>query len=105
YLKNIYVSCANILKAVQQCGSYPVNKSAPKISSYKNNREFVDLIGLDEGNSFKKFIESSKSAGHNYKSLGIFHKHYFSYKKVIKIDVFITVDIWIIMLFKGKMNI
>ena len=62
-------------------------------------------MGLYQGEGLKKFIQGSKSAGQNNKTLGVFDKHQFANKKVIKIQKLVGIDVGIVRLFKRQINV
>src|SRR5690606_11564114 len=104
-LHQIHILGMDILKTVEQSGFAPLEQAAPKFRTYQNNREFIDFMSLDKRNGFKKFIQSAEAAREDHKSLGVFYKHHLSHKKILKIQIFILVDVGIMMLFKRQVDI
>src|SRR5690606_2399541 len=101
----IQIFCIHIIVSFQKCRFYPFKKSSPKFASNKNQWKFINFMGLDQRQSFEQLIKCTKTTWHYHKTLGVFYEHYFSNKEIIKIDAFIAVYIWIVMLFKRKCNI
>src|SRR5512137_240244 len=83
----------------------PIKKAFPVLFTNKNNGEFPDFTGLDQCNGFKKFIECSKTARQNNKTLGILHEHHFSDKEMIECDQLISINERIGALLKRKVDI
>ena len=77
----------------------PADQPAPVIFPHKYNRKLPDLPGLNKCYSFKKLIKGPETARQYNETLGVFHKHYFSYKKMVECDQFVGIDvrIWLLL--------
>src|SRR5699024_5312707 len=89
----------------QQLFFYPLQESAPIFRTHQNNRKTFYFAGLDKGHSFKKLVHGAKASGHHNITLRILHEHYFTYKKILKLQEFVFIYIRIVKLFKGKIYI
>src|SRR5437588_6344500 len=83
----------------------PFKQAAPIINTHKNDWETGNFTGLYQSNSFEGFVHGAKTSRKDNKSLRVFHKHYFSDEEVIKLQQLITVDIFVMKLFEGQLNI
>src|SRR5690606_26716429 len=100
----VQIRCTN-RTGFQQGIPYPIDQTAPKLGADQDNRKFLDLMGLYQGDGLKEFVQGTEPAGHDYKSLGILDEHYLADKKVIAIQTFILIYIRIVVLFKGKVDV
>src|SRR5690606_10941428 len=84
---------------------YPVKQPGPETGTDKNNGKFCYFVGLYECNGFKKLIQSAETSRQYHKALGIRYKHNLSDKKVVKIQVFIFVNVRVVVLLKRQVYI
>ena len=62
-------------------------------------------MGLYEGESFEKFVEGAKATWHSDEGFGVFHKHYFARKEIVEFDVLVVVNIRVVGLLEGQVDI
>ena len=68
-----------------------------------DDREILDLAGLDEGHRLKHFIQGAETARHDHKCVGVLDKQGFPDKEIVEVDVF--VEVWIVVLFHRQLDI
>ena len=62
-------------------------------------------MGLYEGEGLEKLIEGAETAWHRYKGFGILDEHYFAGKEIVELDVLVVVDIRVVGLLKGEVDV
>src|SRR6202012_397379 len=73
----------------------PVKQAFPVIYAYEYDWETGNFTCLYQRNSLEGFIHSTKTTRQDYEALRVLHKHYLPDKKVIKLQQFVTVDVFI----------
>lgn len=64
-----------------------------------DDREILDLSGLDQRHRLKHLIEGAEATGHDHKGVGILDQQGFPDEEIIEVDEFI--EVWIVVLLHG----
>ena len=62
-------------------------------------------MGLYEGEGLEKLVEGAETAWHSYKGFGILDEHYFAGKEIVELDVLVVVDIRVVGLLEGEVDV
>ena len=77
----------------------------PVIIVDQHNGKVHQFLGLYKCDSFEHLVQCTEPPGKDNISLGIFHEHDLTDKKMIEINQFVRINKWIRNLFKGKVYI
>src|SRR5262249_38705408 len=75
--------------ADRSCRDHPhhdVKQGLPVLPAYKNDWHRIDLLGLDECQYLKEFVEGAQPAGQYHKGTRMGHQHHLSDKEVAERD-------------------
>src|SRR6266446_6275586 len=98
--KNVEVFDGDHFLAHQRVAD-PVEEAFPVLLADQDHRKRFDLLRLNQRNCFEEFVQRAETARQNNERDGVLDEHYFSDKKVTKVEELVRVDVGF--LFQGQL--
>src|SRR5690554_723842 len=84
----------------KHAGVERVQDGCPIVFPHQDDREILDLAGLNQGEGLEEFVHRAETAGHDHECVGVFDQHDLSHEEIAKVQG--GIEVGILALLKGQ---